>query len=205
MNSLIWIAWGSGSWKSTIARKIRNTYSDTVSLIHLDDYHERKRAPIKNWITLWDHPDAINFDLLYQDLTELIHGKNVNTKTRDQEINPNFKEIWKIPHTILAKKVILLEWYKALYSEKIRNLFIMSFYLDIPIEESLKRRRMTSSSIDWKKYFSEVVIPMHRKYVLPTKKRATKIIDVQTNNIEQTYTIIQEQLKNTLSTNLLPW
>jgi uridine kinase len=74
------------------------------------------------------------------------------------------------------KPIIILEGYLALYDINIRDLLDVKIYLDIPIEESVKRRSSNKFTLD-QKYFENVLLPMHKQFVEPTKNYVD-IIDV---------------------------
>jgi len=86
-----------------------------------------------------------------------------------------------------------MEGYLALYNERLRELYDFMIFLDIPIEESLKRRCKNIGYDDFK-YNKLILKPMHKKYVEPTKKYADLVIDVVKNNKEEAMRIVENNL-----------
>ncbi len=69
----------------------------------------------------------------------------------------------------------------------------LSIFLDLPILESIKRRdKITYNNED--DYNKEVLIPMHKKYVLPAREKANLNIDVVNNSVEEVYDIVLKEL-----------
>ncbi len=82
----------------------------------------------------------------------------------------------------------------TLVDKKISALFDLKIFLDIKISQSIKRREKITYN-DESVYNNEILIPMHNKYVLPTKKKADLIIDVGKNNEEKVYKIFLDKLQ----------
>lgn len=82
---LIGIAGGTGSGKTTVARKIQDSFpSEQVALISQDSYYKRapKGMTIEQLRKLnYDHPDAFEWDLLCRHLSDLRAGRAVDVPT----------------------------------------------------------------------------------------------------------------------------
>ncbi len=61
----------------------------------------------------WDHPDAVDFDSLFADLTNLINGNSVKVMTKSRVLNPTYEEKGRITHVLKPKKIIIVEGYMA--------------------------------------------------------------------------------------------
>lgn len=191
---LIGIAGGSGCGKSTLSYGLKDKYSDLVEVVHFDDYQkEEVDVPFFEGMRNWDHPDAIDFEQLYNDLIDLKDGKKVSVMTKSSVLNPTYEEKGRIEHTLEPKKIIIVEGYMALQNEKIRNLFDYTIFLDIPIEESMKRRDKITYN-DESEYNNKILKPMHKKYVEPSKDIADISIDVLKNNKDEVFRIVFEKL-----------
>ena len=174
------IAGGSGSGKSTVAISLCKKYPEKIALIHVDDYFVAKvDAPIHGEFTNWDHPASVRFDDLYADMLSLSAGRSIAVRTKSELYNPDYnpKIKNKIQQIIEPKPITVLEGYLALYDARVRGLLNWKIYLDIPIEESTRRRSANKFTLD-QKYYTEVLLPMHRQFVEPTKKYADVVIDV---------------------------
>lgn len=189
----IGIAGGSGSGKSTLAIALVKSNPERFALIHLDDYFKKADdAPKEDGKVFWDHPGALRFDDLYNDLLNLKEGKAVTVMTRSELYNPGYKKELKnkLEYRIEPKPVIIVEGYLALYDERIRSLFDASVYLDFPIEQSLVRRTKFTD----KEYFKNQLIPAHRQFVEPTKAHATHIITIEGKTTEEVFEEAQKHL-----------
>ena len=103
MNNMIvvGVAGGTGSGKSTFTKKLKQEFGDDLSILYYDNYY-RNRSDIsieaRKKIN-YDHPDALETDLLIEHLKRLKEGKhiecpiyNFSTHTREMDtmtIKPN--------------------------------------------------------------------------------------------------------------------
>ena len=141
----------------------------------------------------WDHPDAINFQQLYQDLLQLKEDKEVKVMTKSSILNPTYEEKGRIQHILIPKKIIIVEGYLALQNKKISDLFDLKIFLNISINKSMKRRNKITYN-DESEYNNKILIPMHKKYVKPSKEIADLSIDVLKNDKDEVYKIVFDKL-----------
>lgn len=195
---IIAIAGGSGSGKSTVSYRFVDNYPDIFEILNLDDYQKFKNSPelpMINGMVNWDHPDIIRWSDLFKDIKILQTGIPVNIQVWSHRSNPNyFKHGKMIPRTILPKKVLIIEGYFALWNENLRKLFRRTYYLESDQSTIVKRRNKFTDP----KYESEVLIPMHKKYIEPTKKFADYLLDVSTLKMTDVYKILEDDVKNKL-------
>ena len=192
---VIGVAGGSGCGKSTLSYGLKAKYPKLIEVVHFDDYQkEETDVPLLDGTRNWDHPDAINFKQLHQDLTQLINNKQVTVMTKSSIINPTYEEKGRIKHTLDPKKIIIVEGYLAFHDKKIRKMFDFSIFLDCPISESMKRRDKIICGDDSDGYNTKILIPMHAKYVEPTKKTADMTLDVVKNNKDDVFGIVHKKL-----------
>lgn len=193
---VIGIAGGSGSGKSTLAVFLCSKHPNDCVLLHLDDYFQKKeKVPKKDEFTNWDHPNAIRFNDLYRDLNLLLRGKAVTVLTKSELYNPNYKTELrnKIKHLIEPRPIILLEGYLAFWDPRIRKLMDLKIFLDMPIKDSAQRRSANKFAPD-QAYVNEVLEPMYRKFVAPTKQYADLVIDVTSKNKEEVLNQVETKL-----------
>lgn len=191
---LIGIAGGSGSGKSVLSYGLKDNYPDLIEVVHFDDYQkEESDVPLFNGMRNWDHPDAINFEQLQQDLLQLKEDKEVILMTKSGILNPTYEDKGRIRHTLKPKKIIIIEGYLALQNKKVANLLNLKIFLDIPIIESIKRRDKITYNNETE-YNHKILVPMHSKYVAPTKEIADLSIDVLKNDGEKVYKIVHDKL-----------
>ena len=191
---LIGIAGGSGCGKSTLSYGLKDKYPDLIEVVHFDDYQkEEVNIPFFEEMRNWDHPDAINFQQLYQDLLQLKEDKEVKVMTKSSILNPTYEEKGRIQHILIPKKIIIVEGYLALQNKKISDLFDLKIFLNISINKSMKRRNKITYN-DESEYNNKILIPMHKKYVKPSKEIADLSIDVLKNDKDEVYKIVFDKL-----------
>lgn len=194
---IVGIAGGSGSGKSTLAIGLYKKYPEKISLLHLDDYFkEPEEVPKVDGMLNWDDPSVIQFDDLYKDIVSLMHNKPVTIMTKSELYNPGYDQELrnKIAYVVEPRSVILVEGYLAFYDMHIREIMARKIYLDIPIEESLRRRTKLGNE----RYYKEILIPMHKQFIEPTKQYADVIVDTATSSVEGTFSVVETSLQDWL-------
>ena len=104
---IIGIAGGTGSGKSTFTRKLKKEFKDDVAVLYHDNYYrDQSDIPLEERRkTNYDHPDAMETELLVRQLKELKEGKTIQCPTYDYTLHTRSSEVV----TVEPKKVILLE------------------------------------------------------------------------------------------------
>ena len=184
---LIGIAGGTGSGKTSIAKAIAADFSPSeVAVIQQDSYYRdlsnvslEERSRIN-----FDHPDAMDFELMKDQLTNLLDGHTVHIPEYDYSTHSRTKTT-----RILEKHtIIIIEGILALSDPDVRNLMEIKIYVeteaDIRFIRRLKRdvqkRSRTLASVIQQYY--ESVRPMHIQFVENTKKYADIIIPEGSHN-----------------------
>ena len=140
----------------------------------------------------WDHPNIIRWEKLLADVKTLQRGMSVTISTWSHRSNPDyFTHRRIIPRTIFPKRILIIEGYLALWNKKLRSLYRRSYYFNIDRDSSLKRREKFDDS----EYDTKVLIPMHKKFVEPTKEYADLAIDVSKINEVEVFKKIESDLK----------
>ena len=179
---IIGIAGGSGSGKTKLAKNIlKEINNEGVQSIGVDSYykdllHLTFEERSKN---NFDHPNSIEFNLLYDDLKSIINNKTIyvplyDYKTHTREKNKSRK--------IENVKIIILEGILALYDTNIRELMSMKIFVDTSndvrllrrIKRDVNKRARTVKSVT--EQYNNTVKPMFLKFVKPTKDYADLII-----------------------------
>ncbi|MEK7434170.1 MAG: uridine kinase [Cyanobacteriota bacterium] len=178
---VIGVAGGTGSGKSTIARKVVEVVGpENVSYIQQDSYYydlHHLPTDVRDKLN-YDHLDSIDNDLLIKHLNLLKAGKSVKKPIYD------FKTHSRSPHTehLPARKVILVEGILVLAHEKLKDMMDIKIFVDTDADIRLIRRisrdviergRPLESVVD--QYLTTVRV-MHEKFVEPGKKVADLII-----------------------------
>ena len=180
--TIIGIAGGSASGKSTISRKLKEKYENvnTVTVIRQDDYYKDQSllSMEERTKTNYDHPATFDNELFVSHLKKLMNGESIEKPEYDYVIHNRKKET-KIVH---PTKVIIIEGILVLEEKKIRDCADVKIFVscddDIRFIRRLKRdivdrgRNMESVIAQW----LATVKPMFNKFVKPSSKYADIII-----------------------------
>src|SRR6056297_399018 len=176
---LIGIAGGTASGKTTLARILKNSFQDKVTILKHDYYYyDRSHFNMEDQIINFDHPDSFETDLLVKHLQELKSGKSIKRPVYSYKTNerlPEKKEVKSAP-------IIIVEGILIFHYEKLKDLFDLKIYVDTDadirllrrINRDIKERDRTFDSV--KKQYLSTVKPMHQKFVEPSKYQADIII-----------------------------
>ena len=179
--TVIGIAGGTGSGKTTIARKLKHAYGPGEVVVIEQDayYHDLSQLPLeKRQQQNFDHPEAIDIDLFQSQLTALLTGETIDLPHYDFTIHTRKPETVTItPHHVIVLEGILVLHYPAL-----RKFMDIKIYVETPRDirfirrlsrDIRKRGRTTQSVID---QYIATVRPMHELYVKSSKEYADLII-----------------------------
>ena len=176
---IIGICGGSGSGKTTIVRQIEEIVPDFV-FVPQDNYYKSAKHVNNQNITgfNFDHPDAFDTDLLFEQLSDLKAGKEVDMPQYD------FVHHCRSENTINVKpkKVIIYEGIMIYSDKRIRDLVDLKLFVDTPadvrfirrMKRDIEERGRTVDSVV--KQYMEVVRPGHIEFIEPTKAFADLII-----------------------------
>ena len=178
---VIGIAGGTGSGKTTVVNQIiQELPPDEVCVISQDSYYkDTSHLPFDDRTKInFDHPKAIDFDLLVTHLKELKKGNSI-----EQPIY-SFVEHNRIDKTVTTypKKVIIVEGILILTHNDIRDLFDIKLYVHADSDERLirrLRRDMAERGRDLDEVlnrYQNTLKPMHQQFIEPTKEFADIII-----------------------------
>ena len=114
--TIIGIAGGSGSGKTRLVKNIlKEINNQKVVSIDVDSYYKYlSHIPLEQRHTNnFDHPDSIDFKLLYNDLSKLLDNNNIKVPVYDYKTHTRKKNEFI---EIKGAKVIILEGILALYN-----------------------------------------------------------------------------------------
>lgn len=179
--TIIGIAGGTGSGKTTVVRKIVEALPPHyVAVVPLDSYYndttemtDEDRKGIN-----FDHPDAFDWKLLIKQVNELRHGNAVEQPTY------SYLLCNRLPETVHVepKPVIIIEGIMTLINKRLRDMMDLKIFVDCDSDERLirniqrdivERGRTVSMVVD---RYLEVLKPMHEQFIEPTKRYADLII-----------------------------
>ncbi|WP_076536265.1 uridine kinase [Shewanella sp. UCD-KL21] len=182
---IIGIAGASASGKSLIAQTIfeelkRDLGTDQIGVINEDAYYrDQSHLSMDDRVkTNYDHPKALDHQLLAEHLKQLKRGESVDIPCY------SYKEHTRIGKTLdmQPKKVIILEGILLLTDPKLRELMDASVFMDTPLDICFLRRlsrdvaergRTMESVIS---QYKATVRPMFLQFIEPSKQHADIIV-----------------------------
>jgi len=79
------------------------------------------------------------------------------------------------------KGIVIVEGYLLFYNPAVRRLLDFLIFLEAKDKTRIKRRTKFKND----KYVEKVLLPMHKKYIEPTKKFADSVLDTEKYLIKQ--------------------
>lgn len=177
---LIGIAGGSCSGKTTLAEKIKKCFAGQVQIIQQDNYYlDRTEIPLEERQYLnYDHPDALETELLITHLHRLKSGRQIYCPVYDFTVHNRKAE----KRLVRPYPLILVDGILLYENEKLRNCFDYKIFVEADSEIRLKRRILRDERTrgrqraDIIRQCRETVEPMYEKYVEPYKMYADMIV-----------------------------
>ena len=178
---IIGIAGGSGSGKSTVVNKIAASLpAESVAIISQDAYYKDKGhlSQEEKLKINFDHPSAIEFNLLIKHLDMLKVGQAIEMPVYSYVSCARSKETI----TILPTRVIIVEGILILNSPRLRDRMDIKIFVDADSDERLirivrrdivERNRTYIQVLD---HYEQYVKPMHMQFIEPTKRYADIIV-----------------------------
>jgi uridine kinase len=191
---VIGITGGTASGKTTIVTEIiEELPTNEVCVISQDSYYKatgllnyEERTKIN-----FDHPKAIDFNLIIKHLKNLKAGKTIAQPVYSFITHNRTKDVIETH----SKKVIIVEGTLLFNNEELREIFDLKIFVHADTDERLIRR--IRRDIDERgrdlnevlNRYQNTLKPMHEKFIEPSKKHA----DI----------IIPNNKKNTIATDIL--
>ena len=181
MNKIILIAGGSASGKTYVANTVLNSLnSDDIVRITIDDfYKDNSSLPLEERKKInFDHPKSIDFKLLFDVLSALKEGKEVDIPTYDFTIHCRSNET----RHVVPKKIIVVEGIFALVNKKIRELSDLNIFINASSENRFLRRLKRDQEERGRTFdyvvnqYVNVVAPAYEEIIGPTKMFADLIV-----------------------------
>ena len=181
MSVVIGIAGGSGSGKTTIQRRIMERFGPTAIALMEHDVYYRDLSHLsfeKRTQFNFDHPNALETELMVEQLDALLGGTPIEKPTYD------FTNHQRLPETdrIEPSPVVIVEGILVLAEPELRERMDIKLYVDTApdvrlmrrIERDINERGRTLDSV--LAQYRRTVRPMHLEFVGPSKRHADVII-----------------------------
>ena len=187
--TIIGIAGGTGSGKTTVVKKIVQALPPHyVAVVPLDSYYndtshmtDEERKHIN-----FDHPDAFDWKLLVKQIQQLRNGEAIEHPTYSYILSN------RLPETVHVepKPVIIIEGIMTLINKKLRDVMDLKIFVDTDSDERLirniqrdvvERGRTVDMVIN---RYLDILKPMHEQFIEPTKKYADLIIPQGGENLK---------------------
>ncbi len=178
---LVGVAGASGSGKSFFSNvlKLQLKNYNTVILSQDDYYKDRSHIAVQQRSFMnYDHPDAIDFDLLVEQLSVLKNGRAVEHPLYDFRVHNRKKET----KTSGPADIVIMDGILIYVPETCRALFDIKIFVDTPPDICLVRRlrrdveergRTMESVLE---QYMDTVRPMFEKFVAPTAQFADIVV-----------------------------
>lgn len=178
---VVGVAGGTGAGKTTVVRAIAEAVGgDRVAELPEDAYYreythldDAERTRIN-----WDHPDAIEVDLLLEHVQRLVRGETIQRPVYD------FSAYARAPRTIPVepRPVLIVEGILIFVDARLRSLFDVKVFVDTDADlrfirrllRDVEERGRTVDSVV--RQYLDTVRPMHVAFVEPTKRYADLIV-----------------------------
>lgn len=178
---IIGIAGGTGSGKSTFARKVAEALgASSVAFIDMDAYyHNYARLSLEERRTVnWDHPDSVDWDLLVAHLEALAAGQDIQ--------KPQYDFVTHLRRdatvAVRAAEVVVIDGILLLTDPRVRDLCDVKVFVDADSDirlirrlrrDLVKRGRPLDEILE---QYLTTVQPMHLEFVEPSKRYADVIV-----------------------------
>ena len=205
---IIGISGGTGSGKTTVANRILESVSASeVVFIQQDSYYRNlSDLPLDyRQVANFDHPDALDNDLLVNHIKKLKAGEAFDLPLYDFKTNARKNETRRIE----PKPIVIVEGILIFADARLLEQFDIKVFVDTPddirfirrLRRDLAERGRTVESVI--EQYIGTVRPMHMQFVEPSKRYADVIIPEGGHNLVSIDLIsgkIRERLAREVST-----
>ena len=178
---IIGICGGTGSGKTTLAKKICDALGKENSLLLAMDryYKDDKTLTLQQKVSRnYDHPDAFDNELLLSHLNTLKNGGAIDCPTYDFATHSRLDEYTREE----SKKVIIIEGILLFADPRLTDLMDYKIFVDTDADvrilrrilRDVKERGRTLDSIV--NQYLTTVKPMHERFIEPFKRVADIIV-----------------------------
>jgi uridine kinase len=184
---LIGIAGGSGSGKTTFAKKVlQSSQHSECAILHMDSYYlpsQPRENFTKSGRPNFDHPNSFDWNLIKDHLQKLKDGRSIECPVYDFSKSERTNDTIKIG----PSKVVIFEGIFTLFDQEIRELLDIKCFLHVEadirftrrLHRDVKERGRSLESVIAQYY--DTVRPMYQKYLDPQKQFADFTVGEETD------------------------
>ena len=181
---IVGVSGGSGSGKTTLARRVQKALGEErCAILYQDSYYidQSDKFDFDGGSVNFDHPSALDFDLLGEHLLQLKNGRAIEVPRYDFATHTRQPE----SDTFEPIPVVLVDGILVLSQRQVFPHFDEAIFVETPedlrFERRLKRdveeRGRTPEGV--RDQFYKQVKPMHDQFVEPSKNNASLTIDCE--------------------------
>ena len=178
---VIGIAGGSGSGKTTVVKAITQQLGGQVVVITQDSYYkDSSHVPVEERRNInFDHPDAIDWKLMCQQIRELKQGRTIEQPVYSY-ITCSRSKTETV--TVEPAEVIIIEGILIFTCKELRDQMNIKIFVDaddddrlmrIMVRDIAERGRTVETAIE---HYCDTVKPMHLQFIEPSKRFADIIV-----------------------------
>ena len=178
---MIGIAGGTGSGKTTIARRVAAALADSsVAFVEMDSYYRSHLGLTMRELhhLNWDHPDAFDLDLFVAQLDAMSRGEPIEKPVYDYTIHARSAETVRIT----TVDVVVVDGILLFTEERVRQRLDVKVFVDADADIRLVRRIKRDMATRGRpleeilEQYVNTVRPMHIQFVEPSKRWADVIV-----------------------------
>ena len=201
---IIGITGGTGSGKTTLVHQIMNQLPDNeVVIISQDSYYKEARnlSPDELSQINFDHPNAIDFELLVAHIKDLKAGKTINQPVYSFLKHNRTDEII----VTQPRKVMIVEGILILTNPELRSLLDLKIFIYVDSDERLIRcikRDIAERGRDTEEVlnrYQTTLKPMHQQFIEQTKAFADIIIPNNNKNNSAAIDVVRAVINQQIS------
>ena len=178
---IIGVAGGTGSGKTTVACEIlQRVGKDQIAYIQHDSYYRdlSHLTPEERAQVNFDHPDALETELLIEHLRTLLAGHPIEVPVYDFTVHARTRET----HRLTPHPIVLIEGILIFVERTLREMMDVRIFVDTDadirfirrLKRDIEERGRTLDSVITQ--YLKTVRPMHLEFVEPSKRHADIII-----------------------------
>ena len=200
---VIGVSGPSGSGKTHFVKMLQQTLADVNTAVLCQDDYYKDQSDItldERELMNYDHPNAIDFDLLALHIINLKQGHAVTRPVYDFTIHTRKKETVPVNHC----PVVIVDGILLLSVPEVCDLLDIKVYIETPpdicfirrLQRDTKERGRSVSSVIHQ--YLSTVRPMLKEFILPGKKNADFVVpgtEDSSKNFKRVITRIKEQFK----------